>query len=139
MKTMKSIAKLAIFSALFASPAAADEYSIDWSVIAGGGAMFSEAGEYSLSATIGQALAGEAMIGGEYRVVGGFWSLPVTPPPCLGDVNGDGSVTLSDLSTLLAHFGVAEDAAATDGDLDADGDVDLADLSRLLANFGTIC
>jgi len=64
---------------------------------------------------------------------------PQAPPPCPGDVNGDGSVGLSDLSILLANFGTSSGAGPEDGDIDGDGDVDLSDLSVLLANFGTIC
>jgi hypothetical protein len=48
-----------------------------------------------------------------------------------GDLNGDGSVQLDDLQTLLLAFGI--DAG---GDLDCDGDTDIGDLGRLLANFG---
>lgn len=59
--------------------------------------------------------------------------------PCPGDVNDDRQVNLTDLATLLAHFGVASGATLTTGDIDADGDVDLTDLAVLLANFGVTC
>ncbi|MFN0135754.1 MAG: hypothetical protein ACKVS9_06505 [Phycisphaerae bacterium] len=59
--------------------------------------------------------------------------------PCPGDVDGDNDVDLSDLSRLLANFGVAEGAERENGDLDGDGDVDLTDLSRLLSVFGSSC
>lgn len=59
--------------------------------------------------------------------------------PCPGDVNGNGTVDLSDLSSLLSHFGTLSGATLADGDLDGDGDVDLGDLSLLLSNFGTTC
>jgi hypothetical protein len=52
-----------------------------------------------------------------------------------GDVNGDGFVTLTDLSTLLANFG-GTNKARNQGDLDGNGMVNLSDLSTLLANFG---
>src|SRR5262245_34633459 len=58
--------------------------------------------------------------------------------PCLGDLDGDGVVGLSDLTLLLSHFGATE-AEAADGDLDGDADVDLADLTILLSRFGAIC
>ena len=61
------------------------------------------------------------------------------PPPCQGDTNGDRTVDLTDLSTLLAHFGNASGMTRADGDMDGDGDVDLTDLSALLAVFGTSC
>ncbi|MFN0134736.1 MAG: FG-GAP repeat domain-containing protein [Phycisphaerae bacterium] len=63
----------------------------------------------------------------------------VAPPPCPGDVDGDGDIDLSDLSTLLANFGAASGQTRAQGDLDGDGDVDLSDLAQLLANFGGSC
>lgn len=57
---------------------------------------------------------------------------------CTGDLDGDGAVSLADLSALLAHFGDGA-AAAEEGDLDGDGDVDLSDLATMLANFGREC
>lgn len=63
----------------------------------------------------------------------------VGPPPCPGDLNGDGEVGLADLAALLAHFGVPDGATFEDGDLDGDGDVDISDLAILLANFGATC
>ncbi len=51
-----------------------------------------------------------------------------------GDLDGDGDVDLTDLSTLLAEFGCTSGCTA---DIDGDGDVDLTDLSILLSNFGT--
>ncbi len=54
-----------------------------------------------------------------------------------GDLNGDGVVDLTDLSTLLSNFGGPGGAA--DGDINGDGVVDLTDLSALLGNFGSSC
>ena len=56
---------------------------------------------------------------------------------CAGDADLDGDVDLSDLATLLAHFGAAGDVV--DGDCNEDGSVDLGDLAQLLANFGATC
>jgi hypothetical protein len=64
-------------------------------------------------------------------------SLQEAGAPCPGDVNGSGVVDLSDLATLLAHFGGPGGAA--DGDIDGNGIVDLSDLALLLANFGVTC
>jgi hypothetical protein len=61
------------------------------------------------------------------------------PPPCPGDVTGDGIVDLTDLTTLLAHFGMLSGAVFADGDMDGDGDVDLGDLTVLLSQFGISC
>jgi hypothetical protein len=56
----------------------AQNYTIDWYKIAGGGGV-STGGNYSLSGTIGQPDAG-VMIGGNYSVVGGFWGIIATVP-----------------------------------------------------------
>ncbi len=55
--------------------------------------------------------------------------------PCEGDLNGDNTVDLLDLSILLNVFGTSDPS----GDLNGDGVVDLLDLSLLLNNFGTTC
>ena len=52
----------------------AQQYSIDWYKIAGGGGT-STGGVYSVSGTIGQHDAGVAMTGGNYSLTGGFWAL----------------------------------------------------------------
>ncbi len=54
--------------------------------------------------------------------------------PCPTDFSGDGLTDLTDLSMLLASFGV--DAG---GDLDDDGMTGLSDLSIMLTAFGTDC
>ncbi len=57
----------------------------------------------------------------------------------MADLNSDGVVDLSDLTTLLANFGRQSGASHTDGDLNGDSAVSLADLAALLAQFGTAC
>jgi len=53
----------------------AQEYSIDWHKIAGGGGTSSN-GQYVVSGTIGQHDANQQpMTGGNYSLTGGFWSL----------------------------------------------------------------
>jgi hypothetical protein len=64
--------------------------------------------------------------------------LPVVPPACPADFNGDGFINLPDLNVLLAHFGQQVEPG-TNGDVTGDGEVDLLDLNRLLAIFGTAC
>ena len=56
----------------------------------------------------------------------------------IGDLDGDGAVSVHDLATLLAHFG-EEGAGPIAGDLNGDGLVDLTDVRRLLENFGAPC
>jgi len=63
-----------LFSLLVPAIGFAQQYSIDWYKIAGGGGT-STNGQYSVSGTIGQPDAGMAMNGGNYSVTGGFWSL----------------------------------------------------------------
>lgn len=83
-----------------------------------------------------------------------YTALNSTPPPAAtdcngnhvpdvcewipGDANADGTVNLTDLSLLLAHYG-ASGVDRQDGDFDGDGDADLTDLSMLLSNFGRDC
>jgi FG-GAP repeat len=57
--------------------------------------------------------------------------------PCPADIDEDGSVGLSDLASLLSHFGDGDPAQPAD--LNGDGAVDLTDLATLLALFGTAC
>lgn len=68
MKTKLSLALLLVAFAL-----RAQQYSVDWHKIAGGGGT-STNGQYSVSGTIGQPDASPAMSGGQYSVTGGFWS-----------------------------------------------------------------
>ncbi|MGN6367594.1 MAG: hypothetical protein ACTHN5_04970 [Phycisphaerae bacterium] len=53
----------------------------------------------------------------------------------LGDANIDGKVDLTDLSTILNHFGQTT-SNWTDGNFDGAPAIDLSDLSDLLNNFG---
>ena len=53
----------------------AQNYSIDWFKIAGGGGT-SAGGLYQVSGTIGQHDAGPVMTNGLFSVTGGFWVLP---------------------------------------------------------------
>jgi hypothetical protein len=80
---MKSL--FALCGLLLASVGFAQQYSIDWYTIDGGGGTSSN-GQYVVSGTIGQPDAGGSMTGGNYSLTGGFWSLlnvvqtPGAPP-----------------------------------------------------------
>jgi hypothetical protein len=66
---------LFIIGALLAVTVAhAQQYSINWYKVSGGGGT-STGGVYSVSGTIGQPDASGAMSGGNYSVTGGFWSM----------------------------------------------------------------
>jgi hypothetical protein len=72
---MKRLASFSMFVVLaLCIPARAQQYSVDWYKIAGGGGT-STNGQYSLSGTIGQHDAGGPMSGGNYSLTGGFWAL----------------------------------------------------------------
>jgi hypothetical protein len=58
----------------------AQQYSIDWYKISGGGGTSSN-GQYVISGTIGQHDASGAITGGNYSLTGGFWSLFAVQTP----------------------------------------------------------
>jgi hypothetical protein len=69
---MKQI--ILLLSLLIPSLGFAQQYSVDWYKISGGGGTSSN-GNYSVTGTIGQPDASGVMTGGNYSVTGGFWSL----------------------------------------------------------------
>ena len=72
---MRAIKTLTLFVGLLLPAIGfAQQYSIDWYKIAGGGGT-STGSVYSVSGTVGQPDASGAMSGGNYSVTGGFWSL----------------------------------------------------------------
>jgi hypothetical protein len=93
MKTSLSILLL-----LAASAVHAQQYSIGWYKVAGGGGA-STGATYQVSGTIGQPEAGGAMSGGQYSVTGGFWSLiavvQTAGAPTLTITHSGTSVTVS--------------------------------------------
>jgi hypothetical protein len=72
---MRAIKTLTLFVGLLLPALGfAQQYSIDWYKIAGGGGT-STGGTYTVSGTIGQHDAGGPMTGGNYSLTGGFWAL----------------------------------------------------------------
>jgi hypothetical protein len=69
-----------LFSLLVPVISFAQQYSIDWYKVAGGGGT-STGGVYTVTGTIGQPDAGVAMTGGNYSLTGGFWSLFAVQTP----------------------------------------------------------
>ena len=76
----------------------AQQYSVDWYKISGGGGT-STNGNYSVVGTIGQPDANSTMSGGNYSVTGGFWSLIAlvqTPgAPALNISKSGNAITIS--------------------------------------------
>ena len=62
----------------------------------------------------------------------GFLVVDGATTPCLGDINGDQSVTFDDVLELLAAWGDID----PDKDIDGSGAVDFGDLVSTLANWG---
>jgi hypothetical protein len=108
-----------LFGLLVAGAGLAQEYSIGWYKVAGGGGTSTGtngASVYSVSGTIGQPDASGAMSGGSYSVTGGFWSLisvvqtPGVPNLTIAHAGNSivvswpntGSYTLQQNSTLAA-------------------------------------
>ena len=73
MNTQRRWSWLAVLAAGLVA-ALAQTYKIDWYTIDGGGGM-STGGVYSVTGTIGQPDAGPTMSGGNFTLVGGFWSI----------------------------------------------------------------
>ena len=70
----------------------------------------------------------------EYTVVVGNSPIPLDAKIFLkGDLDGDGSVSISDVTTLLNVIaGKTTLQKGVDGDLDADGSVSISDVTKLL-------
>lgn len=68
-----------LVSSLLALKAQAQNLSIDWFTIDGGGGT-STGGVYSVSGTVGQPDAG-TLIGGSYKIDGGFWGVTAVQTP----------------------------------------------------------
>jgi hypothetical protein len=65
------------------------------------------------------------------------------PPACLGDADGNGSVSFVDITSVLANFGndygTPAPPGTNAGDANGDGVVNFTDITTVLANFGTVC
>lgn len=74
---------------------------------------------------------------GRYHGLGrAFLLRAAPPPPCVGDVNGDGATDVYDFGILARNFGTFGHAPYQDGDLDGDGDVDVHDFGIFAPAFG---
>jgi hypothetical protein len=62
----------------------------------------------------------------------------LAPAFCSGDASGDGVVNFTDITTVLANFGVQNPPAGS-GDADNSGVVNFTDITTVLSNFGVQC
>ena len=117
------------------APLGGGDFDLSWHTIDGGGGSSSTGGGFELAGTIGQHDAGPAMTGGKFVLIGGFWAGVGEAPgmPCPWDLDGTGTVGVSDLLALLADWGPCKGCPA---DFDDDGFVGVSDLLALLANWG---
>jgi hypothetical protein len=88
----------------FANVTHAQQYSIDWFTIDGGGGT-STGGVYSVSGTIGQPDAG-SMSGGSFTLVGGYWAV-------ISAVQTPGAPTLTILRTTTNTVAVTWPSPST--------------------------
>ena len=112
--------------------AGTQDYTIEQSTIDGGGGVLVGT-THTLTGTVGQPDAADALVGSTYELEGGFWM--VASPACLGDANGDGAVNFEDLNLVLGNWG----GTGPDGDVDGDGAVNFEDLNFVLGNWAGDC
>jgi hypothetical protein len=62
----------------------------------------------------------------------------MSAPPCIGDADGNGTISFADVTSVLVNW-EAPVAPAGPGDANADGVVNFADITSVLANFGAGC
>ncbi len=131
MTRLRNTAPLAVLlAALIAAPAAADDPQCP--VIGAGGTNIGDGSVLVVGQTaIG--LAGSVTDDAELGAVPCWFGI------CLGDLDGDGVVDLSDLALMLSNYGQGSGQSYQDGDLDGDGDVDLSDLALMLSVYDTVC
>jgi hypothetical protein len=103
---------------LLLSAAQAQQYAIDWFTIDGGGGT-STGGVYSVSGTIGQPDAAvQPMAGGNYSLIGGFWSVIAVAAP--------GSPNLKILLTTTNTVVISWPSPSTGFVLQQNGDLNTA-------------
>lgn len=78
MRALHTLAASVVLT--FPLATSAQNFSIDWYTIDGGGGT-SAGGNFSLSGTIGQPDAGVTMTNGTFSLTGGFWSLFAVQTP----------------------------------------------------------
>lgn len=91
---------------LLVSSAIAQNYSVDWSVIASGGGHAASA-NYQVDGTIGQPITGQSS-SENYSVEGGFWAGFAEGSVCglyfVGDYNGSGTFNVADIISSFSKL-----------------------------------
>ena len=115
---------------ILAGMASAGDYEITRHTIDGGGAP-TTGGDWVLTGTVGQPDATTTTLtGGDFALVGGFWTGRVTGPHVPGDFDGDGDVDLDDYALFPACVtgpGGGVPPGCEDADFELDNDVDFGD------------
>jgi hypothetical protein len=74
--------------------------------------------------------------GSAWRPSGAIGGSPGSGDSIVGDIDGDGAVSLIDLAIMQSYFGTSSGATRTHGDLNGDGAVNSTDAAVLARNFG---
>ena len=126
---------LAVMAVVVVGTAIAEDYSIDWHTIDGGGvgpSNPSSGSSYTLSGTVGQPDARNhptPMAGGSFKMTGGFWVIPECPA-IPADYDGDCDVDHADYASWEACASgpdVPHGGNCSDTDFDNDLDTDQED------------
>ena len=133
--TASRLAGLIVTLAAAAAAAHAQDFTIDWHTIDGGGEIFSTGGDFELSGTIGQPDAGDTMTGGVFELTGGFWAIGSTSSTCDPcDMDCDGVVNANDIEPFIdLLFNNGPRCNSCTGDTNGDGDVNAADIEGFIA------
>ncbi len=130
IKMLLGLGVVLVFLFTLSQPCLADAYEIPKDVFDGG---IQEIGSdaYSVWSSVGQSAIGN-MQGGEYILMGGFWS--AFTYFVAGDCNNDETVDIADVIYLINYLfiGGSPPVALPSGDVNCDGSVDSGDLVYLM-------
>jgi hypothetical protein len=110
---------------------------MNWYTVDHGGGTVS-GDNFSLSGTIGQMDAGQALTGDNFSFTGGFWA-GVQVKSCAGDVaplGGDGVVNIDDLLLILGAWGTNNPQFDIAPSFAPNGRVDMDDLLVVITSWG---
>ena len=133
-----SLAIVVCAGAAALAPVGGGDFDLSWYTIDGGGGGSSTGGGFELAGTIGQHDAGQAMTGGAFSLLGGFWPGAGSAPgvPCPADFDNTGDVGVNDLLFLLGTWGDCQKKGDCPADFDNTGNVGVNDLLFLLGTWG---